>query len=326
MASEQPEQPSTASNEPAPTVKLETGAPEETLPPATEPGGGKAAGAVPDIPGYELQVEIGRGAMGIVFKAVQVDLKRVVALKMILSGSQAGKAEGQRFRIEAEAAARLDHAAIVPIYEVGEHEGHHFFSMKLVEGGSLATRMADYRALAEGADASAIAERQTKIALFLAKVADAIHCAHQHHILHRDLKPGNILIDNRGEPHVADFGLAKRVEGDSVLTQTGVIVGTPSYMSPEQATGKKNLTPAADIYSLGSILYELLTGKPPFKAETVMETLMQVIEHEPASPRSLNREVSRDLETICLKALAKDPAKRFGSAAELAEELRRFAA
>jgi ABC-type amino acid transport substrate-binding protein len=323
MASESPESSSTASNQPPPTVKLDTSHQAETLPPTEQTDAPKS---LPAIPGYELHIEIGRGAMGIVFKAIQVDLKRVVALKMLLSGSQAGKSEVQRFRIEAEAAARLDHAAIVPIYEVGEHEGHHFFSMKLVEGGSLSTQLADYRALPPGADPAATAERQTKIARFLAKVADAIHCAHQAGILHRDLKPGNILIDTRGEPHVADFGLAKRVEGDSVLTQTGVIVGTPSYMSPEQATGKKNLTPAADIYSLGSILYEMLTGKPPFKADTIMETLVQVMEHEPVRPRSLNSAVSRDLETICLKALAKDPARRYASAAEMAEELRRFAA
>jgi ABC-type amino acid transport substrate-binding protein len=254
-----------------------------------------------------------------VIKALHIKLNRVVALKMILSGNHASASEKQRFLTEAQSAARLDHRAIVPIYEVGEHQGHHFFSMKLIEGGTLASRMADFSA-ADSAD------RQVKIAELLAKVADAIGCAHERGILHRDLKPGNILLDAADEPHVADFGLAKRVEGDSVLTQTGVIVGTPSYMAPEQAAGKKKLTPAADIHSLGAILYELLTGRPPFKAETVMETLVQVMEHDPASPRSPNHAVSRDLETICMKALAKDPARRYQSAHEMAEELRRFAA
>jgi eukaryotic-like serine/threonine-protein kinase len=295
-------------------------------PPPADTGGtspAQPAGAeLPTIPGYELQAEIGRGAMGIVFKALHVKLGRVVALKMILSGNQASPSEKQRFLTEAQSAARLDHRAIVPIYEVGEHQGHHFFSMKLIEGGTLASRMTEFTA----GNSEGSADRQVKIAELLAKVADAIGCAHERGILHRDLKPGNILLDASGEPHVADFGLAKRVEGDSVLTQTGVIVGTPSYMAPEQAAGRKKLTPAADIHSLGAILYELLTGRPPFKAETVMETLVQVMEHDPVSPRCLNHAVSRDLETICMKALAKDPARRYQTAQEMADELRRFAA
>jgi serine/threonine protein kinase/ABC-type amino acid transport substrate-binding protein len=340
MANEIPSQnPSTVSDN-APPHKPDPSSQEETLPPPTEPSqgtapppqtefrssGSPADQVFPAIPGYELQQELGRGAMGVVFKALQVHVKRVVALKMILSGTHAGTAEIQRFRIEAEAAARLDHLAIVPIYEVGEHQGNHFFSMKLIEGGTLASRMAEFSLPQAEHNSIDRADRQVKIAALLAKVAEAIQCAHEHGILHRDLKPGNILLDARVEPHVADFGLAKRVEGESVLTQTGVIVGTPSYMAPEQASGRKKLTPAADIYSLGAILYELLTGRPVFKGETVMETLVQVMEHEPVGPRSVNRSVSRDLETICLKALAKDPDKRYRSAQEMAEELKRYAA
>ena len=285
----------------------------------------------PAIPGYDLLEELGRGAMGVVFKAMQVELKRLVALKMILSGSQAGTAQVQRFRTEAEAAARLDHLSIVPIYEVGEHQGHHFFSMKLVEGGTLAGWIADCRK--QKADLQP--EEQIDIARLMATVSRAIHHAHQHGLLHRDLKPANILLQYpkaaecnlaSAIPLVADFGLAKRVEGESSLTQSGVIVGTPSYMAPEQAAGKKKLTPAADIYSLGAILYELLTGRQPFQGESIMATLVHVMEREPPQPRSCNRSVSRDLETICMKAMAKDPQRRYATALELAEELERFAA
>jgi eukaryotic-like serine/threonine-protein kinase len=305
----------------------------ERMPPPKEDAGATApyssppqlGSELPAIPGYELQEELGRGAMGIVVKALHVELNRVVALKMILSGNQAGPAEKQRFFTEAQAAARLDHRAIVPIYGVGEHQGHHFFSMKLIEGGTLASRMAEFSAQQTVQNSAGPGDRQVKIAELLAKVAEAIQCAHEHGILHRDLKPGNILLDAGSEPHVADFGLAKRVEGESILTQPGVIVGTPSYMAPEQAVGQKKLTPAADVYSLGAILYELLTGRPPFRAETVIQTLVQVVEADPASPRSLNRAVARDLETICLKALAKNPEHRYQSAQEMADELRLFA-
>ncbi len=244
---------------------------------------------------------------------------------MLRSGSDAGEGEVQRFRIEAEAVARLDHPHIIAIYDVGEHAGHHYFSMKLIEGGSLASRRDQFTLAAAGGSTMMHGERQHRIAWLLAKVARAVQCAHEQGILHRDLKPGNILLDAKGEPHVADFGLAKRVEGDSTLTQTGVIVGTPSYMAPEQAGGKKVLTPAADVYSLGAILFELLTGRPPFQAETAVETLLHVTQRDPPSPRSLNPAVSRDLETICLKALAKDPERRYRSAAEFADELERFA-
>jgi serine/threonine-protein kinase len=262
---------------------------------------------------YELLEELGRGGMGVVYKARQKSLNRLVALKMILRGELASEADLTRFRAEAESAARLDHPSIVQVYDVGESDGHAFFTMKYVEGSTL--RQIAARGPLPPRDA----------ARYLAAICLAIDFAHQHGILHRDLKPSNILIDRDDRPLVTDFGLAKRVEGGSSLTGTGAILGTPSYMAPEQAAGSRgHLSPATDVYSLGTILYELLTGRPPFQAASPVDTLLLVLEQEPLVPHLLNRHVDRELEMICLKCLQKPADLRYPSAAKLADDLEAY--
>jgi WD40 repeat protein/tRNA A-37 threonylcarbamoyl transferase component Bud32 len=272
---------------------------------------------------YELLAEVASGGMGVVYKARQVGANRTVALKMIrpeiLKDLQQDAAQQrvwlERFRAEAEHAAGLDHPHIVPIYEVGEQQGRPYFSMKLIDGQSLSQRLQAKPPERGLAPRAAVA--------LLAKVARAVHHAHQRGILHRDLKPGNILVDAEGEPHVTDFGLSRRLGSVQALTQTGALLGTPSYMAPEQVRAAKDLTTAVDVYALGAILYELLTGRPPFGGE-VYDVYMQILEKEPQPPHALNPGLDRDLETVCLKCLEKEPGRRYESAAAVAEELERW--
>jgi tRNA A-37 threonylcarbamoyl transferase component Bud32 len=262
---------------------------------------------------YELLEEVARGGMGVVFKARQITLDRIVAVKMILAGHLASRVDVERFRAEAEAAANLRHPNIVAIHEVGEHHGQHYFSMDFVEGQSLA------EIVREGPLPPRTA------ATYVKQIAEAIHYAHQRGTLHRDLKPANVLVDAAGEVHITDFGLAKRTDRGADLTVTGSVLGTPAYMPPEQAAGRRgDVSPASDVYSVGAVLYELLTGRPPFRGETPLDTVMQVIESEPTPPRKLNAAIPVDMATICLKCLEKQPLRRYATAAALAEELDRF--
>jgi tetratricopeptide (TPR) repeat protein/predicted Ser/Thr protein kinase len=259
---------------------------------------------------YEVQKELGRGGMGVVYRARQVSLNRPVALKMIKAGVLADDAELRRFQNEAEAVALLDHVGIVPVYEVGEHDGQRYFSMKLIEGNNLSEQLGQFQ------------DDPRAAAIVLAETAAAVHHAHMRGILHRDLKPANILLDAEGHPHVTDFGLAKRVDGDAEMTQSGAIMGTPAYMSPEQATGRRgSITTATDVYGLGAILYALLTGKAPFGGDSVWETLDAVRTISPEPPTTSHPGVPRDLETICLKCLEKDPRRRYASAHEVSSDL-----
>jgi serine/threonine-protein kinase len=269
----------------------------------------------PAVPGYEIVGEIARGGMGVVYKARQRGLNRWTALKMILAGAHAGEQQRARFHTEAEAVALLQHPNIVQIYEVGEHDGLPYFSLELVDGGSLDRKI--HRQAQPPREAARVVEI----------LADAMDYAHAHAIIHRDLKPANVLLTTDGQLKITDFGLAKRLEGDSSQTKSGTVMGTPSYMAPEQAKGDTHgVGPLADVYALGAMLYELLTGRPPFQAATAMETMLQVTRDEPLPPTQLAMQVPRDLETVCLKCLQKEAHKRYASAGALAEDLRRFLA
>ena len=260
---------------------------------------------------FELLGELGRGGMGVVHKARQKALNKIVALKTTLAGGFQSGRDVARLQFEAESAARLEHPNIVPIYGAGVYQGMPFFSMRFVSGGTLAERMKEYaRDLPRGAG-------------LLAKIARGVHYAHQRGVVHRDLKPGNILIEN-GEPMIADFGLAKTMDLPSGLSVSGAIVGTPAYMAPEQARGGRGLTTSADVYSLGAILYEMLTGRPPFRAGSQLETIRLVIEQSPLAPSELGKDLPRDLEAVCLKCLEKNAGNRYATAAELADDLERF--
>ena len=273
-----------------------------------------AAAGMPAIPGYEVLGELGRGGMGIVYKARQLRLNRIVALKMILAGNHASPEAAVRFLAEAESVARLHHPNIVQIFAFGDCEGRAYFEMEYVAGGSLSDRI--------GGTWSAL-----EAARLVETLARAIDVAHRLGVVHRDLKPANILLSTEGTPKIADFGLAKCLDTETGLTRTEWIVGSPSYMAPEQAGPSATpIGPAADVYSLGAILYELLIGRPPFRAATLHETLEQVKSVEPIVPTRLRRGLPRDLATICLKCLEKEPARRYATAAELAEDLRRFEA
>lgn len=294
---------------------LQAAALGQSLPPRSDdtPGGIPALHTGDDIPGYTGLVEIGRGGMGVVYKAQQLGLNRTVALKTVLAGSHASSAHIRRFRLEAEAVARLQHPNIVQIHEIGAHNGLPYFCLEYVEGGSLAQKL---RGEPQPAHESA---------RMVGTLGQALHAAHQEGIVHRDLKPANVLLTADGTPKVTDFGLAKILDDETGNTASSTVLGTPSYMAPEQALGRvAELGPLCDVYALGAILYEMLTGRPPFRGETPMETMLLVSSEEPIAPSLLQRNVPRDLETICLKCLEKDKRRRYATAADLAEDLRRF--
>jgi eukaryotic-like serine/threonine-protein kinase len=297
-----------------PACVLETGLGPLTDEPVAGIGDpGPPAGVLMDFGDYDLLEEIGRGGQGVVYRARQKSLNRIVALKVIGLGQWATQAHLKRFRREAESAANLDHPCIVPIYEVGECEGSCYFSMNFIDGGQLD----------EVAKRTPISIRSA--AELIAKLARTVHYAHEHGILHRDIKPGNILLDAKGEPHLTDFGLARLLETKSTVTHTMDVLGTPSYMAPEQASGhNEQLTSATDVYGLGAVFYQLLTGHPPFAGGTTYETIKLLLDTEPRQPRLLNPKIDRDLSTICLKCLEKDPKRRYRSALALAEDLERW--
>jgi serine/threonine-protein kinase len=291
---------------------------ETTTPAAAPPS---VAPDLPSLPGYEIVEELGRGGMGVVYKARQLSLNRFVALKMILAGPYADEDQLARFRAEAEAVARLQHPGIVQIHEIGSHAGHAYLALEYVPGGTLVRKCAG-RPLPP-----------TEAAGLVASLARAMHYAHRCGIVHRDLKPGNVLLAEDGQPKIADFGLAKRLDADAgsaapgPQTQSGAILGTPAYMAPEQAGGKRGAVgPAADVYALGAILYDLLTGRPPFRADNAVDVIFKVITEQPIPPRRIEPACPRDLEVVCLKCLNKDPARRYESAAALVGDLTRFLA
>ena len=277
-------------------------------------------GVLPHISGYEVEAVLGQGGVGVVFRARHLRLGRPVAIKMLLAGAYAGPTELMRFQLEAEAVAGLCHPNVVQIYEIGEHEGRPYFTMELVDGGSLAQK------LAAAPPANTGGSQDVRWAAELvATLAEAVSVAHRSGIIHRDLKPGNILLTADGTPKISDFGLARRLNGEGGLTWTGTAIGTPSYMSPEQVSDTAGpIGPATDVYGLGAVLYELLTGRPPFRAGTPLETFRQVLSQEPVPPSRTNPRVPRDLETVCLMCLQKDPRRRYTSAAVLAEDLQRY--
>src|SRR6516225_74363 len=286
---------------------------DDAVPPSDSKMPARAAKLLGELGDYELLEEVGRGGQGVVFRARQKSLNRIVALKVIGLGQWATQAHLKRFRLEAEAAASLDHPCIVPIYEIGDRDGQCYFSMKFVEGGQLDEVVAH----------EPVSIRQA--AELIVKVARTVHYAHEHGILHRDIKPGNILLDKKGKPHLTDFGLARLVESDSSVTHTLDVLGTPSYMAPEQAVGNNAaISSATDVYGLGAVLYQLLTGQPPFAGGATYETIKLLLDTEPKQPRLLNPKIDRDISTICLKCLEKDPKRRYSSALALAEDLERW--